>query len=400
MLNPRSLHDQLLYPHACFSALHQKGSVVYNEEAKCWEVFDYDLVRHIASESEIFSSEYTRVKPVSEDEEISRQTSMLGLDPPRHNQLRALVSQAFTPRTIVQLAPRIAEISRELLDTVASQEHMDIIDDFSAPLPVIVISEMLGVPASDREQFKQWSDELIAVEYDEIIDEAQRKAMIQRIRQTVRKIEDYFRQVLAERRRQPQNDLISALLAAQIEGQSLTEEELLGFCTLLLVAGNITTTNLIGNALLCFDEHPEVMEHLHATPELVPSAIEEVLRYRSPAVVIVRYPLSDVTVGDQHIKRGETIMAWLACANHDPAQFPDAERFDVERNPNKHLAFGHGLHFCLGAPLARLESKIALEIVLQRFDNIRRVSTQNVDPVSSSFIYGIKHLPVTFSVRS
>lgn len=398
-MNPRSLHDQLLYPHVCFSTLRQKGPVVYNEEAKCWEVFDYDVVRYVAVEHDIFSSDATKFGSQDQEEDFIGPISLISTDPPRHHQLRSLVSQAFTPRAINQLSPRIAEITHELLDKVADQRRMDIIDDLSAPLPVIVIAEMLGVPTSDREQFKRWSDEIISGEYGEITNEEQRQALRRRVRRTMEEIEDYFKHIFKEHRQRPQDDLISALMAAQIDGQFLDEEELLGFCTLLLVAGNITTTNLLGNALLCFDEHPDVMELLHTRPELLPGAIEEVLRYRSPAVVVVRTPVIDVMLGEQPVKQGETIISWLACANHDPAQFVDAGRFDIERNPNKHLAFGHGIHFCLGAPLARLEAKIALGILLERFGEIRRVEGKDVEPINSSFIYGVKHLPVVFALR-
>jgi cytochrome P450 len=208
---------------------------------------------------------------------------------------------------------------------------------------------------------------------------------------------DYFRQVIAQRRTKPASDLISALLAAQINGEYLSEEELLGFCELLLIAGNITTTNLIGNAILCFDEHPEVMSRLREHPEFMPQAIEEVLRYRPPVLVIGRIPLSDVELAGRKIKRGEFVMGWLACANHDPSQFPHPEHFDIARNPNHHVSFGHGIHFCLGAPLARLEAKIALTIMLERLLDIKRDRSQNLEPVHSVFIYGAKHVPITFS---
>ncbi|HEV8192234.1 MAG TPA: cytochrome P450, partial [Ktedonobacterales bacterium] len=185
-------------------------------------------------------------------------------------------------------------------------------------------------------------------------------------------------------------------LAAEIDGERLTDIELLGFCILLLIAGNETTTNLIGNAILCFDEHPEVYEQLRATPELLPSAIEEVLRYRSPVQAMERVALMDVELDGQRIPADERIIAYMGSANRDEEQFPDADRFDITRMPNRHLAFGYGIHFCIGAPLARLEARIALGAMLARLRDIRRVPEAQLEPLRSFIVYGVRHLPVTF----
>jgi cytochrome P450 len=397
-VNPRSLHDRLLYPHACFSALHDNGPVVYNAAAKMWEVFDYEDVRKIASDYETFSSDTARF--ASQQEELFH--SLINVDPPRHRQLRSLVSQAFTPRTIALLAPRIAEITHSLLDEVVESGSMDVITDLAYPLPVIVIAELLGIPIEERANFKRWSDNIVAGEYEDFVGVNQQE-YIARVRETVRRTLDeiygYFRHIIAQRRARPQHDLISDLLAARIEGESLTEQELLSFCTLLLVAGNITTTNLIGNAILCFDEQPEVMDQLRDKADLMPQALEEVLRYRPPVVLLFRVPTKDVMLCNQQVQRGQFVMTWLAAANHDATQFPHPERFDIMRNPNRHLTFGHGIHFCLGAPLARLEASIVLNIMLERLHHIQRDRDQPVVPVQSTFIYGIKHLPITFATR-
>jgi cytochrome P450 len=399
MIDPRAPRDQLLYPHECFTALRESIHVQYNTTTNFWEVTDYDLVHYVASEYEIFSSDETRVHSLEEEPIIK---SLLRTDPPRHRQLRSLVSQAFTPKAIAQLAPRIAAIAHELLDTVAAQRKMDVIQDLSYPLPVIVIAEMLGIPTNDRARFKRWSDEIVSGEYEDFVGE-DRESLTRKIRarlhDTIEEMNDYFRKVIAQRRIKPTSDLISALLAAQIDGEYLSEEELLGFCELLLIAGNITTTNLIGNALLCFDEYPEVMSRLREHPKLMPQAIEEVLRYRPPVLAIGRIPLFDVELAGQQIKRGETVIGWLACANHDPSQFPHPERFDIERNPNRHVTFGHGIHFCLGAPLARLEANIVLMSILERLLDIKRDRSQDLEPVHSVFIYGAKHVPITFTHR-
>jgi cytochrome P450 len=364
-----------------------------------WDVTDYALVHYVATQYEIFSSDETRVC-TPEDNAVMR--NIVSTDPPRHQQLRSLVAQAFTPKAIAQLAPRIEAITHDLLDTVAAQGKMDVIQDLSYPLPVVVLGELLGVPVDDRPQFKYWSDELHAGEYEDLVGESREEVdrrMRERFRDTTAKMDDYFGQVIAQRRIKPTNDLISALLEAQIDGEYLPEEDVLAFCRVLLIAGNITTVNLIGNAILCFDEHPEVMVRLRERPELIPQAIEEVLRYRSPSPFVMRLVLSDIELGGQLMKRGERVVAWLACASHDPSQFPHPERFDIERNSNCQIAFGHGIHFCLGAPLARLEAKIVLTIMLERLFDIKRDRSQKLEPVHSLFIYGAKHVPITFTHR-
>ncbi|HKV01438.1 MAG TPA: cytochrome P450, partial [Ktedonobacteraceae bacterium] len=285
--------------------------------------------------------------------------------------------------SVAQLSERITAIINELLDQVAARGHMDIVDDLSYPLPVIVIAEMLGIPQEDRERFKVWSDAVVGATYPE---RGNPQA----------EMSEYFLDMIQQRSREPQNDLISALLDAQIDGQHLNQRELLGFCILLLVAGNETTTNLIGNALLCFDEHPEVMEELRAEPALVPGAIEEVLRYRSPVQYMYRRAIADITIGDHEMRAGQMVLAWIGSANRDEAQFPDPDYFDIRRTPNRHIAFGHGIHFCLGAPLARLEAKIALTMLLERFHEIKRVPGVPLEATGSDLVFGVKHLPITF----
>jgi cytochrome P450 len=300
--------------------------------------------------------------------------------------LRALVTQAFTPRSVALLSEHITAIATGLLDEVAAQGAMDFIDDFAYPLPMLVIAELLGVPQQDRARFKAWSDAVIGVAG---MGGSPRAEMIA-----------YFRQIIEQRRLAPQGDLISALLAAEVEGQRLTEQELLGFCVLLLVAGNETTTHLLGNALLCFDDYPEALEQLRADLALIPEAIEEVLRYRSPVQMMFRQVVADVELSGQYLHTGQWAVAQIGSANRDEAQFPDPDRFDIRRAPNRHLAFGHGIHFCLGAPLARLEAKIALTVLLERFREIERNHDVAVEAIGSSIVFGVKHLPVTFQAHS
>ncbi len=357
-----------LDPFPFYRLMRESQPVFYNQQRERWFVFRYAEVEQVLNNTAVFSSAR---QPA--------QTNLLNMDPPQHRRFRALVTQAFTPRAVAQLADRIVQIVTTLLDNVAPGGMIDVIDHLAYPLPVIVIAELLGIPQEDRTLFKAWSDEVI-----------------ESMENQNEQMNDYFLRVIEARRKHPQNDLISVLLNAQIDGQHLTPSELLGFCILLLVAGNETTTNLIGNALLCFDEHPDVLQHLRAEPEAIPTAIEEVLRYRSPIQCTARIALRNIELGDQQIQAGQRVVAMIGSANRDEAQFPDPERFDISRTPNRHLAFGHGIHFCLGAPLARLEAKIAISLLLQRFHELRRVDDGPLEPIESPLVSGVKHLPMTF----
>ena len=356
--------------------MRQSAPVYRDPNRQNWSVFSYNDVQRVLSEHSTFSSQFNDSGQVLD-------ASIISMDPPRHRQLRSLVTLAFTPRTIARLTTRITEIVNELLDKVTPQGQMDVINDLSYPLPVIVIAELLGIPHEDRARFKLWSDQFVgaAPSYG---------------KDPQVEMGDYFKWVIAQRRKEPKDDLISALLAAQIDGKHLTEQELLGFCVLLLVAGNETTTHLIGNAIWCLDDHPQAMAELRADHSLLPDAIEEVLRYRSPVKLMFRVTTRDTRIGDKDISVGSGVSAWIGSADRDEAQFPNAETFDIHRSPNRHLAFGHGIHFCLGAPLARLESKIALDIMLDRLSNIQRNRDIPLEPVSAFILYGVKHMPIVF----
>ncbi|HKF38395.1 MAG TPA: cytochrome P450 [Ktedonobacteraceae bacterium] len=365
-----------LDPYPWFRMMRESTPVYRNPRNQNWSVFRYNDVQRVLSEYSTFSSQFLGGGQALD-------ASMISLDPPRHRKLRSLATLAFTPRTIAQLEPRIAEIVHEQLDNVAAQGHMDIIDDLSYPLPVTVIAELLGIPLADRERFKRWSDQFIGALPTQGIDPED-------------EMSEYFRWIIQQRRQEPKSDLISALLAAQIDGQHLTEQELLGFCVLLLVAGNETTTHLIANAIWCLDNKPDALAELRANRALLPSAIEEVLRYRSPLKMMFRVAVQDTTIRETTIRAGEAVVAWIGSANRDETQFPNAETFDIHRDPNRHLAFGYGIHFCLGAPLARLESRVALDIMLDRLPNLRRDRDVPLEPISAFILHGVQHLPVTF----
>lgn len=370
--------DQALNPFPWYRLMRDSQPVYYQSDYRSWQVFLYDDVQRVLSDYATFSSSFSGGQgrdPLS--------TSVISMDPPRHRQLRNLVTQAFTPRGVAQLSGRITTIVNTLLDQVIKHGRMDVVDDLSYPLPVIVIAEMLGIPQEDRARFKMWSDAVVGASYP-------------RGGNPQAEMSVYFLDMIEKRRHEAKEDLISALLNAQIDGEHLSQQELLGFCVLLLVAGNETTTNLIGNAFVCFDEHPEVMEQLRAEPALIPGAIEEVLRYRSPVQFMYRRAAADVTLEGQEIRAGQMVISWIGSANRDERQFPDPERFDIQRTPNRHLAFGHGIHFCIGAPLARLEAKIALTLMFERMKDIQRVRSVPLESTGSTLVYGVKHLPVTF----
>ena len=374
-------------PFPWYEEMRRVSPVHVDPHSGVLSVFGYDHVQRVLSDYEAFSSERG---PRDGSASSALGTSLISSDPPRHRQLRNLVTQAFTPRAIARLAPRITTIISELLDLVAGAGRMDFIADLADPLPVIVIAEMLGIPTAERVRFKRWSDAIVSTS---AVPAAGQLSFMD----AQREMAFYFSRLLADRRADPRDDLISHLIAAEIDGQRLTEIELIGFCVLLLVAGNETTTNLLGNAILCFDEHPDVYERLRAQPDLIPSAIEEVLRYRSPVQSMFRSATGETNLDGVVTRPGQPVVAWIGSANRDEAQFPNADVFDIERAPNRHLAFGHGIHFCLGAPLARLEARLALEAITTRFRTIRRIPDAPIRWMESSIVYGVKTLPVTFT---
>ena len=370
-----SLSPSGLDPFPWYAMMRENAPVFLDPRRRSWSVFKYNDVQRVLSEHSVFSSEFG-----GSDQPLN--ASMVSMDPPRHRQLRSLVTLAFTPRAIARLEPRMVEIVNELLDRVAPQGRMDVVSDLAIPLPVTIIAELLGVPLADRENFRLWSDQLLgsAPSYGKDPQET---------------MSDYFRWIIEQRREDPQDDLISALLTAQIDGRHLTEQELLGFCVLLLAAGNETTTHLIGNAIWCFDDHPQAWTELRTNRALLPDAIEEVLRYRSPVKLMFRTAIQDTRIRDKDIPAGSGILAWIGSADRDEEQFPNADTFDIHRSPNRHLGFGYGIHFCLGAPLARLESKVALNIMLDRFSSIRRDRDVELEPVTGFILHGLKSLPVS-----
>ncbi len=351
----------------------------YDERRSSWMVFGYDEVQRVLLDTETFSSERT-LKADGSVDEIGG-AGMLGLDPPRHRHLRSLVVQAFTQKRVAALEPRIQALTASLIDRIEDEKEADIVDALAFPLPVMVIAELLGVPTADLEQFRSWTSDIIGTDYELKV-------------KGFTKMGAYFDGIIAEHMRTPQENLISELLAAQIGSERLSKADVVGTCLLLLVAGHETTATLIGNALWCFDEHPEARAEVLMQPEILPSAIEEVLRFRSVLHWFPRAVRRDTQFLGHELKEGDLVLPVFAAANRDGAQFPDPDRFDIRRSPNRHLGFGHGIHLCLGASLARLEAKVALGELLRRFPRMRRDALIPPALRPSSFVLSFNHYPV------
>ncbi len=292
--------------------------------------------------------------------------TILTADPPVHSRLRKLVSKAFTPRRVRELEPRVREITTELLSGAAESSEFEAMAALANPLPVIVIAELLGVSAGDHAQFKQWSNDMISSFGQDMATGPSPAGIAAKD-----ELRRYLAEAIKQRSASPADDLISALIAARDESDALSEDELLAFVVLLLLAGNETTTNLIGNGLLALSRHPEQQQRLRDNRELIPKAIEEMLRYDPPVQMTLRIPTATTNVGGTELAAGSLAFVLLAAANRDPAHFPHPENFDVGREPNEHVSFGEGIHFCLGAPLARLEGAIAIESMLEKFPRLQ-----------------------------
>jgi hypothetical protein len=393
LLKPEALQD----PYPVYARLRAEAPVYFSQALQSWLLTRYQDVLAAFRDPRLSSrltSSYGQQLPPAILERLApvlRNLSswVIFTDKPVHTRLRGLINKAFTPRMTENLRPRIQALVDELLDAVAPAARMDIIADLANPLPVIVIGEMMGLPREDRHLLKSWSDMLVGFlgavhQSPEMFEEAVRG---------ITSMEDYLRQVIAERRKRPGEDLISQLLAAEEQGAILDEQELLSTCSLVLFGGHETTTNLIGNAVHALLEHPDQLETLRREPGAVASAIEEVLRFDSPVQRQIRLTAEDVEVGGQRIPQGQAVVLMIGSANRDPAQFPEPDRMNVLRKENRHLTFGMGAHFCVGASLGRLEAQLALDAVLRRFPGLKRAEgpPRRVENLS---LRGLASLPV------
>jgi cytochrome P450 len=376
--------DGQLAPFEWYAKMRQEAPVYFDEQRETWDVFRYEDINHVLKDHEAFTANRSVADAESSDtaeDDGSILQTMITADPPEHNRLRGFVNERFQPGSIQDYQPRVEELTEDVLDDV-DEEQFDYVDEFAVPLPVTVIAELLGIPAERRDQFKDWSDALIARPEDNTTES------IQRVRQYRQQAQEemgtYFATLLEERQAGDGSDLIT--LAATTE--ELTRREQIGFCSLLLLAGNITTTNLLTNAIWCFEEQG-ITDAIRTGDIDHETAIEEVLRYRSPIQSLKRVAVEDVELNGQQIQAGEIVTVWLGSANRDPEVFDAPEQFRPERSPNRHIAFGNGIHYCLGAPLARIEASVAVRELLDRFERLD-ADLSNLQPLGD--LYGLESL--------
>jgi cytochrome P450 len=384
-------------PFPYLEQLRETAAVVPLQKAfgrQVWMVARYEEAVQVLKDQRFsvnarraFTSPLARLMASSSRFDLSR--SMVGVDEPDHSRLRSLVSQAFTPRYIDELQPRIQELADELLDRVQPRGEMDLVNDFAYPLPINVISEMLGIPPESRSRLREWSQAIAGANSFE-------RGTVMRGR--LNEFADYVEGLVAEKKRHPGEDLISQLVTIEKAGDRLSGAELLSMVTLLVFAGHETTSNLIGIGMLALFDHPDQLERLKAEPGLVPKAVEELLRFSGSVISPApRFALADVEVGGQRIRKGDMLLVALASADRDPALFAEADRMDVGRAPNRHIAFGQGIHYCLGAPLARLEGQVAFTTLLRRMPEIRlNLPREAVQWRGGMSLRGLVSLPVAF----
>lgn len=392
-------HEYAQNPYPTYQLLRENAPVYWCEPWNCWILTRYDDITRSLQNHIDFTSLGRLTAAMSLPEPMQAQfeplirhysQGLINVDPPDHSRMRQLVHQAFTPRTIRRLAEHIDAIVEGLLDAVMERGEMDVIWDFAYPLPVTVIAELMGLPTSDHALLKRLSRQIVEF----MATPRPTPEVLSHSQDALLELQAYFRDIFRQRRAVPQDDLITGLVRAELEGDRLTEEEMVSTCVTILIGGHETTTFLISSGMLALLNHPDQQAKLRQNPTLAPSAVEECLRYEGPFQRNRRLATRDLEIGGQVVRKGQLVMQMLGAANRDPAQFADPDRFDIERTPNRHVAFGYGPHFCLGAPLARLEAPIALNAILRRFSHI--------EPASSDLRWlntvfrGLESLPITF----
>ncbi|MEU4739365.1 cytochrome P450 [Actinosynnema sp. NPDC023658] len=367
--------------------------VQHDEELGTWNVHGYPEVAEILADWGRFSSDTTRLFPAM-DRSVT-DGNILQLDPPEHRQLRRLVSHAFTPKVVADLEPRITALTGELLDDVA-EDDFELVRDLAYPLPVIVIAELLGVPSSDRDLFKLWVDKMfedtgpLSLNNDEA---TQREELRDRV-EVMRPLLDYLAAHAADCRRTPRPGLLNDLVRAEVDGERLSDAQVVNFASILLVAGHLTTTMLLGNTVLCLDANPDQLAAVRRDRALIPAAIEESLRFLTPFAAVARVTNGPQVIAGVEVPGDRMLMLWLGAANRDPRRFANPDVLDITREPNAHLGFGRGAHFCLGAPLARLEGRLALDVLLDRFPRLRTDPDRRPTFIASPELTGVQTLPL------
>jgi cytochrome P450 len=401
-LDQYALHqpEALANPYRLYAALRMASPVHWSDTLEAWVLTRYETVVFALRDARFSSrqrlSAFAQQLPPATQVEVKtllRSASLwLGMtDPPNHTRLRSLVNRAFTPTMAEGMRPLIQTIVDDLLDSAHANSRMDVIGDLAFPLPILIIAEMLGVPASTRYQLKLWSDDVVSFL-------GAGRAMPDRAvaaQHSLCEFAEFFRPIIAWHRQHRSDNLISALISAEEMGDVLSEDELLATCIMLLFAGHETTTNLIGNGLLALLQHPDQWAVLADNPGLIEMAVEEMLRYDSPIQRTQRIAVADIELEGRRIRAGHRVMPLLGAANRDPAKFADPDQLNLQRQPNRHVAFGYGVHFCVGAPLARVEGQVAISTVVQRLAQLRMAST-DLQWHANMANRGLLALPVEF----
>jgi cytochrome P450 len=387
-------------PYPFYAQLRSQDPIHWDEELGFWVLTRYADIASVYHDPRFSRAQGLRrgFERLPQTEQViaepvyrSFSKTMFYSDPPYHTHLRGLVNSAFTPNAVEQMRPHVQRTVDILLDAVQTHKKWDVIHDFAYPLPILVIAQMLGLPAEERGRFKTWSDDLFAI----LGSVPHAPELMERAALSLTELTSYITTLGERRRKQPQEDLLSALVEAVEGGEHLTQEELVANIIILLSAGHETTSNLIGNGLLALLQHPDQMQKLRDRPGLVASAVEEMMRYDNPVQIAYRSAAEDVKIGDKYIRKGHLVNSILAAGNRDPEHYSEPDRFDITRDEGKHLGLGLGIHFCLGAPLLRLEAQIAFASILRRFPRLK-LATENLEWQEHPIFRGIKSLPVIF----
>ncbi|MFE9743634.1 cytochrome P450 [Saccharothrix saharensis] len=367
--------------------------VAYDEQLGTWNVHGHPEIVEVLGDWGRFSSDVTRLLPPTEG--TMAEGNIIQLDPPEHQKLRRLVSHAFTPKVVADLEHRITELTGDLLDDVTGDDF-ELVRDLAYPLPVIVIAELLGVPSGDRDLFKAWVDRMFEStnQFSLKDDVAKQQEELRDSVEATRPLLEYLGEHAAQCRRSPRPGLLNDLVHAEVDGERLTDAQVVNFAAVLLVAGHLTTTMLLGNTVLALDAHPDQFAKVRQDRTLVPAAIEESLRFLTPFAVLARVTNEPETLGGVEIPADQLLMLWIGAANRDPRRFANPDVLDVTRDPNPHLGFGRGVHFCLGAPLARLEGRLALGVLLDRFPRLRTDPDRPPTFMPSPNLTGVQSLPL------
>ncbi len=387
-------------PYPFYAQLRSEDPIHWDEELGFWVLTRYADIASVYqdprfSRAQGLRSGYERLpeseRTIAEPVYGCFAKTMFYSDPPYHTHLRGLVSSAFTPTTVERMRPYVQQTVDHLLDAVQANGKMDAIRDFANPLPILVIAQLLGLPPEERAQFKKWSDDLFAIlgsvpHSPELMEGAAR---------SLHALTDYITKLSAARRKQPREDLLTALVEATENGEQLTQDELVANMIILLSAGHETTINLIGNGLLALLQNTDQLQKLRAQPELAPSAVEEMMRYDNPVQISYRSAAQEVEMDGKVIRKGQLVNSILAAGNRDPERFSEPDRFDITRDEGRHLGLGLGIHFCLGAPLVRLEAQTAFTTILRRFPAIS-LASENLEWQEHPIFRGVKSLPVEF----